>query len=66
MLNRIWHCSQVLALVSISCVGQSNISPRFEVASVRPLPGNSWGAFSGGPGSSDPERITFGELRWRT
>jgi uncharacterized protein (TIGR03435 family) len=44
--------------MAAACAGQSG-SPRFEVASVKPSPQQGLGRFSGGPGSSDPERIIY-------
>jgi uncharacterized protein (TIGR03435 family) len=49
----------LLILACTFCVGQSAVTPRFEVASVKPAAGTGFGRFSGGPGSSDPERITY-------
>lgn len=49
-----------LLAISMSwlAIGQSK-GPSFEVASVKPVGAGRIGAFTGGPGSSDPERITF-------
>jgi uncharacterized protein (TIGR03435 family) len=58
MLRDILRACGVLALVCSCCVGQSDVSPHFEVASVKPAA--SPGIFSGGPGSADPERATYG------
>jgi uncharacterized protein (TIGR03435 family) len=46
----------LLLFVLTVCHAQS---PHFEVASVKPSPQQKFGAFSGGPGSSDPERMTY-------
>jgi uncharacterized protein (TIGR03435 family) len=46
----------LLLFVVTICHAQS---PHFEVASVKRSPQQRFGAFSGGPGSSDPERITY-------
>jgi uncharacterized protein (TIGR03435 family) len=42
-----------------ACVGQSTQWPHFEVASVKPVADDVPRRFSGGPGSSDPTRITY-------
>jgi uncharacterized protein (TIGR03435 family) len=57
MLKRILRCCQVVALAGVSCLAQDDLSPHFEVAAVKPAKG--FGPFSGGPGSSDPERVTY-------
>src|SRR5579863_5954307 len=52
----------LIAIVPRPAFAQSAAeTPRFEVASVRPAsaPARFNGSVSGGPGSSDPERITF-------
>jgi uncharacterized protein (TIGR03435 family) len=46
----------LLLFVLTTCHAQS---PHFEVASVKPSPQQRLGTFSGGPGSRDPERITY-------
>ncbi len=56
MPTRISLC--FLMAATASCFGQTD-SPRFEVASVKPSPQQGLGRFSGGPGSSDPERIIY-------
>jgi hypothetical protein len=38
MAQRILQCVQLLALLSIAFLAQSDSSPRFEVAFVKPLP----------------------------
>ena len=59
MPNSILRCSHVVALACVSCIAQSDLSPHFEVASVNSAAEKRFGRFSGGPGSSDPERITY-------
>jgi uncharacterized protein (TIGR03435 family) len=63
MAQRVLHRIQLLALISIACLGQADSHARFEVASIKPLPGGGPGPFSGGPGSNDPERVTYGGTR---
>ena len=48
----------LLMMTAGSCFGQEG-TPRFEVASVKPSSQQMLGRFSGGPGSSDPERIIY-------
>ena len=57
MLNSLWFANVAWLLTAAVSLGQENPSPRFDVASVKPATG--LGVFSGGPGSSDPERITY-------
>jgi uncharacterized protein (TIGR03435 family) len=58
MPNGVWLANMAWLLAAAFSFAQENPAPHFEVASIRPASGP--GAFSGGPGSSDPERITFG------
>jgi uncharacterized protein (TIGR03435 family) len=54
--------ASLIAIVPRPAFAQSATeSPRFEVASVRPVvaPARFAGSINGGPGTSDPERITF-------
>ncbi len=48
----------MLIASSLFCFGQNAPPLSFEAASVKPTSG--LGAFSGGPGSSDPGRVTYG------
>lgn len=59
MSNRFLVGNALLLLAAISSAAQDNPSPHFEVASVKPATGSGPPSFSGGPGSSDPERITY-------
>ncbi len=60
MLRNIFRSCRVLVLACTCCTGQSDVSPHFEVASVKPAPdGQGFQSFSGGPGSADPERVTW-------
>jgi uncharacterized protein (TIGR03435 family) len=59
MLNRISRAPWLLAFGCAFCLAQNDSSLGFDVASVKPAPQQRLGAFSGGPGSSDPGRITY-------
>jgi uncharacterized protein (TIGR03435 family) len=59
MLNTVWFASVAWLLTATISLGQEKQSPHFEVASVRQVTGSRLGSFSGGPGSNDPERITY-------
>jgi uncharacterized protein (TIGR03435 family) len=41
------------------CFAQSSPPGHFEVASVKHSAQKEWGRFRGGPGSKDPERVTY-------
>ncbi len=57
MLNSVCVANVAWLLTATFSFGQENPSPHFEVAAIKPATGR--GPFSGGPGSSDPERITY-------
>jgi uncharacterized protein (TIGR03435 family) len=59
MSKRILRCAPIAAFACSLCIAQSESSPHFEVASVKPMGEGRLGSFSGGPGSTDPDRITF-------
>src|ERR1700749_3010482 len=60
MRNLLFRSFRMLVLVCGCCVAQSDVSPHFEVASVkRELEAGGFQRFSGGPGSADPERVTI-------
>jgi uncharacterized protein (TIGR03435 family) len=58
VLNKSFRCVAVIALACGSGLAQTDSSPHFEVASVKPASGTR-GNFSGGPGSSDPARASW-------
>ena len=60
MLNNRWLPKVAWLLTATFSFAQETPSPHFEVASVKPASASGFGPFSGGPGSSDPERVTFG------
>jgi uncharacterized protein (TIGR03435 family) len=60
MPNRLLRSFRALVLVCGCCAAQSGVSPHFEVASVkRELEARGFESFSGGPGSTNPERVTI-------
>ena len=59
MLNVRFLVKSVFLVTPTFCFAQASPSARFEVASVKPAAAGKLGSFSGGPGSSDPERITY-------
>lgn len=59
MRTSVWLASAAWLSTAPFSFGQGNPSPHFEVASVKQATGNKPGLFSGGPGSSDPERVTY-------
>jgi uncharacterized protein (TIGR03435 family) len=59
MSKRILRSAPIAAFACSLCIAQSESSSHFEVASVKPMGEGRLGSFSGGPGSTDPERITF-------
>jgi len=59
MSKRVLRSASIAAFACSLCIAQSEPSPHFEVASVKPMGEGRLGSFSGGPGSTDPERITF-------
>ena len=62
MPNRILSVNLALALACTCCLGQGDVSPHFEVASVKPVLKDVGMGFFGGPGSADPERITYSRI----
>lgn len=59
MLNRSFRCVPAIVLACCSGLAQTDSPLHFEVASVKPAAGTRFGRFSGGPGSSDPERASW-------
>ncbi len=60
MPSLLFRSFRALALVCSCCAAQSVVSPHFEVASVkRDSDTQGLQSFSGGPGSTDPERVTI-------
>jgi uncharacterized protein (TIGR03435 family) len=59
LLRNVPRTPWLVAFGCAICLAQGDSSPHFEVASVKPSLQQRFGAFSGGPGSSDPGRITF-------
>jgi|SRR5579862_6992592 len=51
-----------LALAAVACFGQSTDFTHFEVATIKPVDQSVQMGFSGGPGSSDPGRVTYGRI----
>jgi uncharacterized protein (TIGR03435 family) len=60
MLSSAWFANVAWLLAATFSFAQETPYPHFEVASVKPASVSGFGPFSGGPGSSDPERVTFG------
>jgi uncharacterized protein (TIGR03435 family) len=56
-MSSVWFANAAWLLAAAISFGQETPSPHFEVATVKPAKGV--GPLSGGPGSSDPERVTF-------
>lgn len=64
---RVVCCTLILAAAHWKCLAQEyNPSVRFEVASVRPMGQGQIGGVSGGPGTNDPETITYEAARMET
>ena len=58
LLKRTSQSGHLLLLTCWCCFAQSSPPEHFEVASVKHS-AQQWGRFSGGPGSSDPQRVTY-------
>jgi hypothetical protein len=59
LLKRISRSGSRLTLMCRGCFAQSSPPGHFEVASVKHSAQKEWGRFRGGPGSKDPERVTY-------
>jgi uncharacterized protein (TIGR03435 family) len=60
-------CTLMLSVVGCCiCLAQTDPSVHFEVASVRPMGEGQIGRASGGPGTNDPENVTYEAARMET